>query len=218
LQPVSDPRFKIVIFKNVTDAYFNCILKPIQQKLLASEDADPDSYLSNIVLHRIVHHLGPVVHPHSIVIGKLFISEVLTRDTFTFIEELKADVFSMYATPILIAKGLIPHDKESSIYSAHLLKLLNQLRVISQGKQDKAAVVQLNFLLGKGAIFFNRDTRKISINVPVFSSSMKELAKIVVENYINPYSAYAEYVQMNSELFTIAGYMKDIPRGVEFRF
>ncbi|UCH94384.1 MAG: hypothetical protein JSV88_29510 [Candidatus Aminicenantes bacterium] len=58
-------RFKIIIFKNLIDAYVECILKPISGKILAdhllrSVDIDTESYLSNLVMYKIAHHMGPV--------------------------------------------------------------------------------------------------------------------------------------------------------------
>jgi len=59
-------RFKIVLFKNLIDAYVQCILKPISSKIIESSpimpivDIDCDSYLSNLVMYKITHHIGPV--------------------------------------------------------------------------------------------------------------------------------------------------------------
>ncbi|MCP5051399.1 MAG: hypothetical protein GY940_29805 [bacterium] len=56
-------KFKIVIFKNLVDAYVNCILKPISGEILLDPNymgVDTDSYLSNLVMHKISHHIGPV--------------------------------------------------------------------------------------------------------------------------------------------------------------
>lgn len=55
--------FKIVIFTNLAKAYFDGILKTVAGQALSAErvlDVDYESYLSNIVMHRISHHLGPV--------------------------------------------------------------------------------------------------------------------------------------------------------------
>lgn len=55
--------FKIVIFKNVADAYFEAVLRPIAGRILGFYwlyEPDTDAYLSNLVMRRISHHLGPV--------------------------------------------------------------------------------------------------------------------------------------------------------------
>ena len=56
-------RFKVVIFKNIADAYVECVLKHIAERILLDNrtmGVDPESYLSNLVMHKISHHMGKV--------------------------------------------------------------------------------------------------------------------------------------------------------------
>ena len=60
-----DGRFKILIFKNLIDAYVQCILKPIAGKIWENNPFQPvvidsDSYLSNLVMYKMAHHMGPM--------------------------------------------------------------------------------------------------------------------------------------------------------------
>jgi hypothetical protein len=62
-KPGEEKKFKIIVFKNLTKAYFEEVLKPISGHVLTGErlwDIDYDSYISNIIMRRISYHLGPV--------------------------------------------------------------------------------------------------------------------------------------------------------------
>jgi hypothetical protein len=57
--------FKIIIFKNSVDAYVECFLRPIASIILENDplrpaSVDSDAYLSNLVMHKIAHQVGPV--------------------------------------------------------------------------------------------------------------------------------------------------------------
>ena len=61
--PDEGKNFKIIVFKNLVNGYFEEVLRPIAGQVLTGErlwDIDCDSYLSNIIMRRISHHLGPV--------------------------------------------------------------------------------------------------------------------------------------------------------------
>lgn len=55
--------FKIVVFRNVVEAYFEGVIKPIAGWALSPDrvwDVDMEAYVSNLLMRRISHHLGPV--------------------------------------------------------------------------------------------------------------------------------------------------------------
>lgn len=61
---MENTRFKIVIFKNLLEAYVQCVLDPLSQKLLLPSPNVPspgvDAYLSLMVLNKISRHMGPM--------------------------------------------------------------------------------------------------------------------------------------------------------------
>jgi predicted transcriptional regulator len=145
--------FKIVVFKNLTDAYFEGILKPISACVLSREQVwslDPDIYLSNLIMRRIAHHLGPVFvivpkgQGHGGVSEKQplqqdrnekkemelkTIPEIL-GDLFPVVEAIKSQAAALYSTPALIGNGLLPDDKAVTVYYTYLVTLIDRLRNI----------------------------------------------------------------------------------------
>lgn len=58
-----EDEFKIIVFKNLVEGYFEGVIKPISIQVLTEArlwDVDDEAYFSNLIMRRISHHLGPV--------------------------------------------------------------------------------------------------------------------------------------------------------------
>jgi len=242
--------FKVVIFKNIIDAYVRCVLEPIGREILEETavstdsgkasfipvEVDGDSYLSNLVMYRIAHHMGPVftLRPKkdSAETGKplagaqskpemelALISESMGA-AFPMAEELKSRIVALYNTPLLIEEGLVPREKRINIYAAYLAALVDRVRQDPKPSNliSRADMIQFNYLLQKGAITFNIGTKKLSIHLLLFQTAVEELAKIALEKTAVFYRFNQEYGQLSPELTTILSSVKDIPLNTEFQF
>jgi hypothetical protein len=269
-------RYKIVIFKNLIDAYVECILKPLSEKVLSDhplQSIGPDSasFLSNLVMHKLSHHLGPVflLQPAHKIMDEMdrnitdrmkgmkgkegmkgmkgmtggerdserfepreiwsqkqmkgqeekkeemelkLISDTL-GDSFWIIEDIKASVIAIYNTSVLIEEGLIPREEEMNIYATYLVSLVDKLRKDPANPLKAAYAYQLNFLLGNGAIGFNINTKKLSIDFALFPGVMATLAGIVIKNYQNPFQLI-KGGGLTPELQALLNNLKDIPTDV----
>lgn len=219
-------RFKIVIFKNIIESYVQCILKPIAGKIFSDNrqmHVDTESYLSNLVMHKISHHIGPVfalrAKSYKVNTAKKekelkFISEILGYLSIV-IEELKARVIGLHNTSVLIEEGLIPREKENDIYAAYLVSLVDRLR---KKPRSQAENVQFNYLLKKGGIVYNINTGKLSIQPGNFVNVVKELTEKVLKNYTSPYSFINRYKEPGPELQAILDNLEEIPVKTDFQF
>jgi hypothetical protein len=257
-------RFKIVIFKNLIDAYVECILKPLSEKILSdhhlkSVEIDSASYLSNLVMHKLSHHMGPmfVIQPARKKIDEMdrdrtkrmkgmkgserdrqrfesreiwsqkqmrdqkdkkeemelkLISETL-GDSFWIIEEIKASVIAIHNTSVLIEERLIPRENEINIYTTYLVSLVDKLRKDPTNPLNQAYAVPLNFLLRNGAVSFNINTKKLSVNLALFPGVMETLAGRVVKDYQSPYQLFRGG-GLSPELQAILNKAAEIPTDV----
>lgn len=257
-------RFKIIIFKNLIDAYVECILKPLSEKLLSehhlkSVEIDSASYLSNLVMHKLSHHMGPVflLQPGQKEKDKMagdttggmkgmkgeesdkerletreiwsqkqkadqeaqkeemelkLIAETL-GDTFWIIEEIKASVIAIYNTSVLIEERLIPRENEMNIYATYLVSLVDKLRKDPTNPLRAAYAVQLNYLLRNGAVNFNINTKKLSIDLSLFPKVMETLVGIVIRYYQSPYQVIRGG-GITQELQAILENLKEFPKNV----
>src|SRR3989475_3856280 len=108
------------MLKNVQDAKFAKTLVPISKVVLASADqADVsfDAFFTHIVVHELMHGLGP----HNIVInGRQTTVRQELKETYSALEEAKADISGLFALQHLIDKGVMPKSLERPLYTTFL--------------------------------------------------------------------------------------------------
>lgn len=254
-------RYKIVIFKNLIDAYVECILKPLSEKVLSdsqlkSVEIDGDAYLSNLVMQKLSYQMGPMflLQPGDKKMDKKdknltdnmkgmkggdsdkerfesreiwfqkqktgqedakekmelkLISDTL-GDSFWLIEEIKASVIAIDNTSVLIDEGLIPREDEINIYATYLVSLLDKLRKDPNNPLKPVYALQFNYLLKNGAVSFNINTKKLTIDMGLFPGVIGTLADIVIKNYQSPYQ-FLRGGYISAELQAILSNLKEIP-------
>lgn len=157
---------KRVMLKNIQEAKFKAALVPISKVVLPSSaqaDVNFDLFFTHIVAHELTHGLGP----HQIKInGRETNPRLELKDTYSAIEEAKADVTGLFALQFLMSqadKGLIqaplPHGPaaERQLYTTYLASSFRTLRFGLQDAHAKGMAMQFNYLLDKGAYVANPD-------------------------------------------------------------
>ena len=117
---VSDKGSKRVMLKNVQDAKFAKILTPISKVVLTPEDQKDlafEAFFTHILVHELMHGLGP----HNITVGgrQTTVRQEL-KETYSAIEEAKADISSLFAIQYMIDKGVLPKSLERPLYTTFL--------------------------------------------------------------------------------------------------
>jgi Peptidase family M49 len=157
---------KRVMLKNVQEAKFRAILTPISKIVLQASDqgyVNFDLFFTHIVAHELTHGLGP----HEIKInGRETNPRLELKETYSAIEEAKADVTGLFALQLLMSradKGQIqaplPHGitAERQLYTTYLASAFRTLRFGMQEAHAKSMAVQFNYLMNKGAFVHNSD-------------------------------------------------------------
>ena len=148
---------KRVMLKNVQDAKFAKTLKPIAEMILGPSDRPDlsfDAFFTHIVMHELMHGLGP----HSITVGgrQTTVRQQL-KETYSFLEEAKADISGLFAIQHLIDKGSLPRDMERSLYATFLASAFRSIRFGVTEAHGKGIAVQLNYLLDQGGFSLKPD-------------------------------------------------------------
>jgi Peptidase family M49 len=143
---------KRVMLKNVQDAKFAKTLTPISKVVLAPADQKDllfDAFFTHIVVHELMHGLGP----HDISVGgrKTTVRQEL-KDTYSFLEEAKADISALFALQYLIDKGVLPKSLERPLYTTFLASTFRSIRFGVNEAHGKGIAVQLNYLIDQGAV------------------------------------------------------------------
>ncbi len=148
---------KRVMLKNVQEAKFNAALVPISKVVLApadQRDLSFDAFFTHIVMHELMHGLGP--HDISAAGRRTTVRQEL-KETYSFIEEAKADVSGLFALQHLIDKGVVPKTMERPLYTTFLASAFRSIRFGVNEAHGRGIAVQLNYLLDRGAFVARPD-------------------------------------------------------------
>jgi Peptidase family M49 len=148
---------KRVLLKNVQEAKFSKVLLPISKVALASadqKDVSFDAFFTHILMHELMHGLGP----HDIrVNGRQTTVRQELKETFSAIEEAKADISGLFALQYLTDKGVLDKQLERTMYKTFLASAFRSIRFGVTEAHGKGVAIQLSYLLDDGAFTVNRD-------------------------------------------------------------
>lgn len=148
---------KRVMLKNNQQAKFDSVLVPIAQIALAPADRGKvafDAFFTHILMHELMHGLGP----HSITVnGRATTVRQELKETYSAIEEAKADVSGLFALQYLVDKGTLPKSMEETMYVTFLASAFRSVRFGITEAHGRGQAVQLNYLLDQGAFTVNAD-------------------------------------------------------------
>ncbi len=148
---------KRVMLKNNQQAKFDTVLVPIAQVALAPADRPHvafDAFFTHILMHELVHGLGP----HGITVGgRATTVRQELKDTYSAIEEAKADIAGLFALQFLVDKGQLSKEFERTMYTTFLASAFRSIRFGITEAHGRGQAVQLNYLLDQGAFTVNAD-------------------------------------------------------------
>jgi hypothetical protein len=155
---VAERGTKRIMLKNVQDAKFAKTLVPISRIVLTSRDqtdVDFDAFFTQIVVHELMHGLGP----HNIAVaGRQTTVRQELKETYSFLEEAKADISSLFAIQHMIDKGVLPKTLERQLYTTYLASTFRSIRFGVTEAHGKGIAVQLNYLLDHGGFTASNGT------------------------------------------------------------
>ena len=142
---------KRVMLKNVQEAKFRIVLVPIANVALAPADRQHvvfDAFFTHILMHELMHGLGP----HNIRVGgrETTVRQEL-KETYSAIEEAKADVSGLWALQYLVDKGSLPKTMQDTMYTTFLASAFRSIRFGVNEAHGRGMALQLNTLLDAGA-------------------------------------------------------------------
>jgi hypothetical protein len=148
---VRDKGTKRVMLKNVQEAKFTTVLLPIAKVALSPADQPDvafDAFFTHILMHELMHGLGP----HNIkVAGRDTTVRQELKDTYSTIEEAKADASGLWALQYLVDKGSLPRSLQQTMYTTFLASAFRSIRFGLNEAHGRGIAIQLNSLLEAGA-------------------------------------------------------------------
>ena len=148
---------KRVMLKNNQEAKFSQVLVPISKVALAVGDQPHvafEAFFTHILMHELMHGLGP----HDITVnGRATTVRQELRDTYSAIEEAKADISGLWALQYLIDKGQLDPSLQQTMYTTFLASAFRSIRFGISEAHGRGQAIQLNYLLDQGGFRVQND-------------------------------------------------------------
>ena len=148
---------KRVMLKNMQDAKFKMVLLPISKVALPAADQAKisfDAFFTHILMHELMHGLGP----HAIGVGgrQTTVRQEL-KETYSTIEEAKADISGLWALRQLADKKQIDPTIAKTMYTTFLASAFRSIRFGVNEAHGRGIAIQVNYLLDAGAFKVRQD-------------------------------------------------------------
>ncbi len=171
---------KKVMLKNIHEAKFEKLLYPIAQIVMDEEQLPYvtfDGFFNHTLMHEMSHGIGP---GYITVDGRETEVKKELKETYSKIEECKADVLGMLNNKFMIEKGEIPAEFEKEMWVTFLAGAFRSVRFGIGGAHGAGNAVIYNYMLENGAYEFNQETQKVKVNYDKVYDVLKELANKVL--------------------------------------
>ena len=191
---------KRVMLKNTQDAKFAKVLVPISKIALAPKDqpsVDFEAFFTHILMHELMHGLGP----HNITAGErpTTVRQEL-KETYSTIEEAKADVSGLFALQFLVDRGKLEKKYEQTMYTTYLASMFRSIRFGLNEAHGRGVAMQLNYFLDHGGVTVAADGT-FSVNPARIKQNVIDLTRDIMT--MQAVGDYAAAKQMIAQLAVV---------------
>jgi hypothetical protein len=208
---------KKVMLKNVQHAKYDKILAPIARIVLpasAQTDLSFEWFFTHILAHELSHGIGP----HEIQVnGRKSSVRLELKDTYSAIEEAKADITGLFMLQHFFNNGILPggEKRERQLYNTFLASSFRTLRFGITEAHGRGMALQFNYFTEHGA-FIARPDGKFEVNYVEAKQATRGLAHALLTieaqgDYVSAQGMLAEYGVMKPELTRALARLQDIP-------
>ena len=213
---------KRVMLRNVQEAKFAKTLVPIAKIVLSPDDQKYlsfDAFFTHTVVHELMHGLGP----HDVTVNgrKSTVREEL-KETYSALEEAKADISALFAIQYMIDKGVMPKSLERPLYTTYLASSFRTIRFGTSEAHGRGMVVQFNYLFDHGAFVANPDGT-FAVNMDKIKSGVEGLTHEIMTlqaegNYEKAKALLPHPGSIKPEVERVLDKMGGVPVDIEPKF
>lgn len=171
---------KKVMLKNVQEAKYHNILVPIAKVVLEPEQMEYvtfDAFFNHTLMHEMSHGIGP---GYIKIDGRETEVKKELKETYSTLEECKADILGMYNNIFMIEKEVFPETFENETWVTFLAGTFRSVRFGINEAHGGGNAIIYNYLLEKGAYEYNEETQRVKVNFEKIGPALKELANLVL--------------------------------------
>lgn len=207
---------KKVMLKNVHEAKFETLLLPIA-KIVLDESQLPfvtfDGFFNHTLMHEMSHGVGP---GYITVNGNKTEVKKELKETYSKLEECKADLLGMYNNIFMIEKGVYPKSFDKETWVTFLAGIFRSVRFGVNEAHGAGNAIIYNYLLENGGYEFDEAKQKVRVNFDKIYPALKDLAnKILTIQATGDYEAskalIARYGVNSPSMNVLRAKLKAIP-------
>jgi hypothetical protein len=225
---ISQRGSKRVMLRNVQEAKFDSTLKPISRLVLRPQDQkdlDFNSFFTHILAHEITHGLGPHITHND---GKESTPRQDLKDTYSTIEEAKADITGLWALAYMMDKGQLKDTlgqgeaAERKLFNTFLASGFRTLHFGLTDSHARGMAIQMNFLLDHGG-FVSHGDGTFSVDLKKIKQAVADLDRefLTIEatgDYAAARALMARYVVIRPDVQKALDKMKSVPNDIRPSF
>jgi hypothetical protein len=207
---------KKVMLKNVTEAKFEKLLMPIADIVLDPKQlkyVTLNSFFTHSLMHEMSHGIGP---GFIVVDGRETEVKKELKETYSTLEECKADILGVYNNIFMIEKGVFPRSYEREFLVTKLAGTFRSVRFgISEAHGGGNAIIY-NFLMEKGGFEYDEKTEKVKVNFRKAYSAFEELGNLILMiqakgDYEGAKELIKKYVAISPSMKTLKDKLSVLP-------
>jgi hypothetical protein len=155
---------KKVLLRNVMNAKFRQILRPIAEKVLAPDLLpllSEEAFFNETLFHELSHGLGP---------GRIKVNgrdtevRLELKELYSAVEEAKADVMGVWNILFLIDKGMFPESFRRPLLATYVAGIFRATRFGVAEAHGQGTALQFNYLEERGALQVDKESGKVAVD------------------------------------------------------
>lgn len=191
---VEDGLYKKVLLLNHMRLFTPLMQKRAEIALAKDQTQMVDEWadIMNTTFHEFAHGFGAHEELLIVVNGKKTTVGEALGSAETLMEELKADVASLWFIPYLVEKGLMQKDEVEKRYTTAVMHLFGLLQYSLKGTYPQMAAIEVGNMMERGALSFEPKSGRFTIHFERMPDAIDDLMKKIVTIQIRGDKAQAE--------------------------
>jgi peptidase M49-like protein len=219
---ITEKGSKRVMLKNNQEAKFRLVLQPISNVALAADDRKHlsfDAFFTHILMHELMHGLGP----HNITVGGRATNvRQEFKDTYSTIEEAKADISGLFALQFLVDREKLDKSFNDTMYTTYLASMFRSIRFGINEAHGRGVAIQLNYFLDNGGVTVAQDGT-FAVNAERIKKNVTDLTRdIMTMQATGDAQAGKQMLEklgvVRPQVQAVLDRLKDVPVDIEPRF
>ena len=189
--------------KNTMQAKFDKIVVPISKLLIAKDQQKHvkfDAFFENTMFHEVAHGLGP-----GNTVDKSSTVRAALKDTYTSIEEGKADILGLWCVYKLTEAGELGEKELMDNFVTFMAGIFRSVRFGAASAHGKANMIRFYYFQETGAFKRDEETGSYRVNFEKMKEAMITLSEEILKiqgdgNYESAYNLIKERGYIREEL------------------